>query len=405
MVRESILTAIDIGFTSVTVAVVRVGADQAQVLGTGHVICQNGLQRGMVTSIEEVVNAVVAAVGQAEEAADIRVKNVRLGIRGLHVECFTHHGSVAITRSDREITPDDISAVLESARAVHLGMDKQIIGVIPLEFMVDETSEISNPNGMVGSTLGVDVFITTASSTVVENVVRAVKHAGFDVVDISPSLLGTCEAVVTPEEKELGCVAADLGGDAIDVAVYGEKKLFHVEEIPAGLDLIVWDTAHALGCSISHAREIIKNYGWAGPDYAPDNQTIVVTGLDGRAQKRISTEQLASIVQPRVEEILEAIKEVVTRTGRENLVAAGIVLTGGGALLGGLDRVATNMLGWPARLGVPLQSRIICEMEDSPVFSAAIGLTLEKQAFSFRRGPGSRGGGILKGIRKIFEEF
>ncbi|MFI5347984.1 MAG: cell division protein FtsA [Elusimicrobiota bacterium] len=346
-----------------------------KVLGGASVAC-HGLKGGVVINILEAAAAVTRAVEQAESAVNATVSSVWLGVRGSHLQSFNNRGAYNIARTDREITADDVHSVVSSARAIPLSSDREILHVVPQGFSLDRQRGVPHPVGMEASLLEVDVHLVTASSAHLNNIMKTVAQAGFEVVEPVYSLLAAGETLVTPEEKELGCVLIDLGGQSISLGVYCEGAIKYSKEIALGSDSITRDLAVGLKTSIATAEKIKVDHGIAHPTLLNGDADIDCHGIDGRTPMRVKTKTMMDIILPRVEEIFSIIADELQNSTYADVIApGGAILTGGGSMMRGTIEAATQILGIPVRRGVPHPDRIAADDQWlSPTYSTALGL-------------------------------
>ena len=299
----------------------------------------------------------------AETKANEVVGEVYLGVRGSHIQAFDNKGGYNIARTDKEITGEDVSNVIESAKTVPLSSDREILHVIPQGFSLDRQRGVPNPIGMEGALLEVGVHIVTASTPVINNLVKSVFKGGFRVADTIYTLLAVGELVVSEEEKDLGCLLVDAGGQTTSIAVYSEGSIHFSKEIPLGGDHITRDIAYGLGTTMSAAHEIKEKYGAVFSNMVDEDHTISVTRLDARTKKEIKPRELLDFIQPRAEEIFEKINQSVQSSNYAEL-PGGAILTGGAALLKGMPEAAEQLLDLSqARLGVAAQEILQCPEE------------------------------------------
>lgn len=346
-----------------------------KLLGGSSVVCR-GLKGGVVINIVEAASAVARAVEDAESAAKAVVSQVWLGVRGSHLQSFNNRGAYNIARTDREITADDVSAVVASARAIPLSSDREILHVVPQGFSLDRQRGVPHPVGMEASLLEVDVHLVTSSSAHLNNIMKSVAQAGFEVVEPVYGLLAAGELLVTPEEKELGCVLVDLGGQSISLGVYCEGAIKYSKEIPLGSDFITRDLAVGLKTSIATAERIKIDHGIAHPGLLNGDAEISCHGIDGRTPLSVKTSTLMGFILPRVEEIFSVVAEDLQNSSYADIVApGGAILTGGGCLMRGTIEAAQQVLGVPVRRGVPHPDVVQAEEAWlSPAYSTALGL-------------------------------
>ena len=372
-----LIAGLDIGSGRVTCLI---GSPDAatgvvKVLGGSSVACR-GLKGGVVIDIQEASLAVTRAVEAAEAAVNATVSSVWLGVRGCHLQSFNNRGAYNIARTDREITADDLNAVVSSARAIPLSSDREILHVVPQGFSLDRQRGVPHPVGMEASLLEVDVHLVTASSSHLNNIMKTVAQAGFEVVEPVYGLLAAGETLVTPEEKELGCVLIDFGGQSISLGVYCEGAIKYSKEIALGSDAITRDLAVGLKTSIATAEKIKLEHGIAHPALLNGDADIDCNGIDGRTPMRIKTSTMMNIILPRVEEIFSIVAEALQNSEYMDVVApGGAILTGGGSMMRGTIEAASKILEIPVRRGVPHPDHIQADEQWlSPVYSTALGL-------------------------------
>ncbi len=346
-----------------------------KVLGGSSVACR-GLKGGVVIDIYDAASAVTRAVEEAESSVKATVSSVWLGVRGSHLQSFNNRGAYNIARTDREITADDVNSVVSSARAIPLSSDREILHVVPQGFSLDRQRGVPHPVGMEASLLEVDVHLVTASSAHINNIMKTVAQAGFEVVEPVYGLLAAGETLVTPEEKELGCVLIDFGGQSISLGVYCEGAIRYSKELALGSDFITRDLAVGLKTSIATAEKIKVSHGIAHPGLLNGDADIECHGIDGRTPMRIKTSTMMGIILPRVEEIFSIVAEDLQNSSYADVIApGGAILTGGGSMMRGTIEAASQILGVPVRRGVPHPDHIQAdEVWLSPIYSTALGL-------------------------------
>ena len=381
--KQELVAGLDVGSGRVTCLI---GAPEGpsggiKVLGGASVPCR-GVKGGVVINIIEAASAAARAVEEAEAAAGATVSQVWLGVRGSHLQSFNNRGAFNIARTDREITADDVNSVVGSARAIPLSSDREILHVVPQGFSLDRQRGVPHPVGMEAALLEVDVHIVTASSAHLNNIMKTVGQAGFQVVEPVYGLLAAGELLVTQEEKELGSVLIDLGGQSVSVGVYCEGAIKYSKEIALGSDFITRDLAVGLKTSIATAERIKVEHGIAHPSLLNGDADIDCHGIDGRTPLRVKTSTMMGIILPRVEEIFSIIAEDLQNSSYADVVApGGAVLTGGGALMRGTIEAAHQLLGVPVRLGVPHPDMVVADEKWlSPAYSTALGLLLYSRA-------------------------
>ena len=379
--KQELVAGLDVGSGRVSCLIGTPARDGVKVLGGASVPCR-GVKGGVVINIIEAAAAVTRAVEEAEAAAGATVSEVLLGVRGSHLQSFNNRGAFNIARSDREITPDDVSSVVASARAIPLSSDREILHVVPQGFSLDRQRGVPHPVGMEASLLEVDVHIVTASSAHLNNIMKTVGQAGFSVVEPVYGLLAAGELLVTPEEKELGSVLIDFGGQSVSLGVYCEGAVKYSKEIPIGSDFITRDLAVGLKTSIATAERIKIEHGIAHPSMLGEDGDIDCHGIDGRTPMKVRTSTMMGIILPRVEEIFSIVAEDLQNSSYADVVApGGAILTGGGSLMRGAAEAAQQILGIPVRRGVPHPDQVHAEDQWlSPVYSTALGLLVYAQS-------------------------
>ncbi len=422
MSKPEIIAGLDVGSGQIACVIGRRNPDQDQVeiVAAARQPCR-GLKGGVVINIEETALAITRVVEMAEEMSKETVRDLIVGIRGSHTQTFNHHGAINIARTDKEITTDDVSQVIESTKAVPISTDREIIHVIPQDFVLDRQQGVPNPVGMEGSLLEVEVHIVTAGSSHLNNIWRSINHAGFGIREPVYGLLAVGDVVVTQEEKDLGCLLIDLGGATTGLAIYSDGGVRFTKEIPLGADSITTDLAHGLRTSISQAKMVKERYGTAirpsrkhalvsvaGRDEEIDivDDEITYTSVDGRTTREIQRTTLFEFIAPRVEEIFTLVKQEMDNSGMaEQIVAGGVILTGGGSMMPGLVEAAEKILELPARQGLPQNILGLSEAVSHPSYATSIGLI---NFHSFGDWPrnhksGRRAGGSMFGqIKSMF---
>lgn len=369
------VVGVDIGTTKVC-AVVAAEDDlgRVNILGVG-MAPSDGLNRGVVVNIDRTVNAVREAVEEAERAAGVEVQEVIVGIAGDHVQSFQTRGVVTI-RSE-EITQTDVQRLLEDTMHVALPADREILHVIPQEFIVDGQDGVADPVGMSGVRLEADVHIITGLVSAAKNVYRCIEKAGFAVSDIVLEPLASSFSVLHDDEKEVGVALIDIGGGTTDIAVFEDHTIRHTAVIAVAGDKVTDDIRKGLGVMRDQAEQLKRQFGVALADQADPDEQIEIPGIGGRSEKTIGRDTLAQVIQPRLEEILEIAAMEIKRSGYGRHLGVGCVLTGGGSLVPGTDELAAEVLGMEARIGRPMGlSGGLVEEVDNPKYATGVGLVL-----------------------------
>jgi cell division protein FtsA len=370
------VVGLDIGTTKICCVVAELADDGGLgIVGLGDAPSR-GLRKGVVVNLDTTVDAIKSAVGTAELMAGVDVEQATLGIAGGHIRSFNSRGVVAVSGKDGVVAQDDLDRVMAASQAVSIPQDREILHVLPQEFVLDDQGGIASPKGMIGSRLEANVHIITSSSTSVQNLVTCANRAGLEVRDTVVEQLAVAEAVLTPDEKELGVALLDIGGGTTDLAILEKGSVWHTAVLPVGGDHFSNDLAVGLRTPIPDAERLKKKFGCALASMIDEDTTIEVPSVGGRKPRLLSLGVMAEILQPRAEEIFTLIREEVARAGFERSLNAGIVLTGGGAILPGVTEVAEQVFDQPVRLGPPTGIDGLIEPDAAPQFAVAIGLAM-----------------------------
>jgi len=368
---SEIVVGLDIGTTKVSAVVGEVDADGITILGVGNVPCR-GLRKGVVSNIDWTVRSIAEAIEAAQTMAGVEIRTVYVGVAGSHIRCQSSDGVAAI--SGGEVTRVDVDRVLEGARAIPVDADRQILHVLPREFMVDNQDGIRDPVGMSGVRLGVKVNLITAATSCVQNVVKCAERCELTVADVVLEPLASAEAVLSDDEKEIGVGVVDIGGGTTDLLLYIDGGIAHASVIPAGGNNVTADIAAGLRTPMGEAERLKRNAGCALGRMVADDEEIEVPGVGGHAPRKVPRRVLSDIVEPRVEEIFAVIRKRIEDTGMLEQLSAGIVLTGGAVLMEGMTEFAEEILGMPVRLGVPVGVRGITQLVAGPQYATGVGL-------------------------------
>ncbi|VCU69543.1 Cell division protein FtsA [Pigmentiphaga humi] len=377
MTRETkdLIVALDIG-TSKVVAVVAemLPEGRFEVLGLGQHESR-GMRKGVVVNIETTVNSIQRALEEAELMADCKIRDVFTGIAGSHIRSFNSSGMVAI--KDKEVTATDVARVIETAKAINIPTDQQVLHVLTQEFIVDGQEDIREPIGMSGIRLEVRVHIVTGAVSAAQNIVKCVRRCGLEVQDLILQPLASSLACLTPDEKELGVALVDIGGGTTDIAIFTGGAIRHTAVIPIAGDQITGDIAAALRTPTPDAEEIKLRYGVAKQVLASGDERIEVSGLGDRGPRQLSRQALGAVIEPRVEELFTFVQQVIRESGYDELLSSGIVLTGGTSQMPGMVELAEDIFLKPVRLGVPEYAGGLADVVRSPRFSTVMGLMAE----------------------------
>jgi len=369
---KNMLVGLDIG-TSKIVAIVAEVLEEGQIniIGMGQVPSR-GLKRGMVVNIESTVQAIQRALEEAELMADCKIHQVFTGIAGSHIKSVNSHGMVAI--KDREVTPMDIERVIETARAVTIPPDHQVLHILTQEYSIDGQEGVREPLGMSGVRLEAKVHIVTGAVSAAQNVAKCVRRCGLEVSDLVLQPMASAMAVLSEDEKELGVCLIDIGGGTTDIAVYTNGAIRHTAVIPIAGDQITNDIAMALRTPTKEAEDIKIQHGVALVSLADASQMIEVPGVGERGPRQMSRATLAEVIEPRVEELFQLVQQELRRSGFEEVLSSGMVITGGASLMPGMVELAEEVFHMPVRIGVPKYVGGLSEVVKNPRFSTGVGL-------------------------------
>lgn len=371
--QENIIVGLDIGTTKICAVVGEVSDDGINIIGIGtHPSI--GLRKGVVIDIESTVKSIEKAVEEAKLMAGYDITSVYAGIAGGHITGFNSRGIVAIKSS--EITQSDVDRVIDAARAVAIPMDREVIHVLPQEFIVDEHAGIHNPIGMTGIRLEVKIHVVTGAVTSAHNIIKCANRAGLDVCDIVLESLASAEAVLTEGEKELGTLLLDLGGGTTDMAIFTEKNIRHTYVLSLGGNNLTSDIAIGLHTPLDEAEKIKIEYGSCVPQAINIEESIEVMATGSQVRRTLPRQILSEILELRVEEIFQIIKKEVLKSNMENMVTSGVVLTGGSSLLTDITEVAESIFDLPIRLGKPWGISGLVDVVNNPMYATSVGLVV-----------------------------
>ncbi len=371
--QEEIIVGLDIGTTKICCVVGEVSGNEINIIGVGK-HPSVGLRKGVVVNIESTVQSIKKAVEDAELMAGCEITSAYVGIAGGHVSGFNSRGIVAI--KGNEIRRHDVERVQDAARAVAIPMDREVIHVLPQEYIVDDQFGIMDPIGMSGVRLEAKVHIVTGAVTSANNLIKCTNQAGLDVCDIVLESLASGETVLADEEKELGAALIDLGGGTTDLAIFAGKNIKHTFVLALGGHNLTNDIAIGLRAPIGDAEAIKKQFGTCLFENVGPEEIIEVPGMGGRKSRKLSRQILAEILEPRMEEIFTLVRREIYRAGMENVMASGLVLTGGSSLLDGVTEIAESVFNLPTRLGKPTGIGGLVDVVNNPIYSTGVGLVL-----------------------------
>jgi cell division protein FtsA len=387
------IVGLDIGTSKVLALVGEITADGAiELIGLGSQPSR-GLKKGVVVNIESTVQSIARAVEEAELMADCEINAVYAGIAGSHVRSLNSHGVVAIR--DREVTTGDVEHVIDAAKAVAIPADQRILHVLPQEFIIDGQEGIRDPIGMSGVRLEAKVHIVTGAESAAQNIVKCIQRCGLVVEDVVLEQLASSFAVLTEDEKELGVCLVDIGGGTTDIAVFASGAIRHTAVIPIAGDQVTNDIAVSMRTPTQYAEDIKLRYACALAQLANPDESIEVPSVGDRPARRLARQTLAEVVEPRYEELFNLIREELRRSGLEEVIAAGVVLTGGSARMEGAIELAEEIFHVPVRLGLPGHVRGLADVVRNPIYSTGVGLLIyarENAVSGARRA--ARGGNV-----------
>jgi cell division protein FtsA len=393
--EEGLLVGLDIGTTKICVVVAKVAEGKVNIVGIGS-HPSTGLRKGVVVNMDSTVNSIKKAVEEAELMAGIKIDSCLVGIAGAHIKSFNSNGVVAI--KDKEVRRDDVARAIDAAKAVAIPADRELIHVIPQEYIIDDQDGIKDPIGITGVRLEVKTHIVTGSVSSAQNIIKCCKLAGLNVDDIILGQLASSEATLTPEEKEIGVALVDIGGGTSDIAVFINGSIKFTSVLPFGGNNITNDIAIGLRTPLEEAEKIKKKYGCAFANMIGANETIEVPSVGGRKPRTLMRKTLADIIEPRVEEISSLIYQEIKKSGAERLLASGVVITGGCANLEGIPELAENIFNLPARRGYPIGLGGLVDVVNNPIYATGVGLLV----YGFKNSR-VRKGAFAKGAR--FKDF
>jgi cell division protein FtsA len=371
-----LIVGLDIGTINVRAVVGEYNENGVlEIIGVG-VAPSTGLRRGVVVNIESTLASVAAAVEAAELMSGREVREVYCGAAGASVEGINSRGVVAVTGRGREITREDVDRVIEAARAVVIPMDREVLHVIPQSFIVDDQKGIRNPLDMIGVRLEAEVHIITGSVTTAQNLVKCVNRAGFKVNKLMLQSLAAARATLSSDERELGCLLVDLGGGTTDVLVYADGAPYFSSMLPVGGAQVTNDLSIMLSVPMDAAEKLKRASASAWIESVESDETVIVPGVGGRSPVETPRRRLASIVQPRMEEVYGMVRDRVEKMGHWKHIKGGVVLTGGGALMQGAAELAQEVFQMPVRVGNPITLGGLVEEYRSPIYATAVGLVL-----------------------------
>jgi cell division protein FtsA len=375
-VREdkNLIVGLDIGTSKiVTIVAELLPEGTLKVIGLGQ-HPSRGLKKGVVINIDSTMQAIQRSIEEAELMADCKIKTVFTGIAGNHIKSLNSHGMVKI--KDAEVSQMDVDRVVETARAVALPADQQILHILTQEFIIDGQDDVREPLGMSGMKLEVKVHIVTGAVAAAQNIVKCIKRCGLEVSDLILQPLASSIAVLTEDEKELGVCLVDIGGGTTDIAVFKNGSIRHTAVIAVAGDQMTNDIAVAFRTPTQSAEDIKIKHGCALRQLADAREAVEVPGVDGREARQLSIQTLAEVIEPRVVELYELVLQELRRSGMEEMIASGIVITGGSAMMRGMMELGEEIFHMPVRLGMPRYVGGLSEVVSNPRYATGVGLIL-----------------------------
>lgn len=371
---KNLVIGLDIG-TSKIVAIVAelLPEGTLNVIGLGQHVSR-GLKKGVVVNIDSTVSAIQRAIEEAELMADCKIKSVYTGIAGSHVKSLNSHGMVKI--KDAEVSQTDVDKVVDTARAISLPGDQQILHILTQEFIIDGQEDVREPLGMSGMKLEVKVHIVTGAVAAAQNIIKCIKRCGLEVSDLILQPLASSTAVLTEDEKELGVCLVDIGGGTTDIAVFKNGAIRHTAVVPIAGDQMTNDIAVAFRTPTQSAEDIKVKHGCALRQLADPREVVEVPGVDGREPRQLSVQTLAEVIEPRVVELYEFVLGELRRSGMEEMIASGIVITGGSAMMRGMIELGEEIFHMPVRMGLPRYVGGLSEVVSNPRYATGVGLVL-----------------------------
>lgn len=405
MARKERIVGVDMGTTKIAAIIAEVEDNNVKIVGVGSTP-SNGLKRGVIVNLEKAIESIVKSVDEASRMAGVKVDSCYAGISGSHIESINAHAMIATARSGGVVTKRDIERVIEQAKAIALPLDREIIHAIPIEYVVDNEKGIKDPVGMSGVKLEAEVHIVTAAIASAQNIYTALERAGLRVKDLVLQPLASSYSVLQGDEIDLGVCLLDIGGGTTDLAIFYDGAIRYSEVIPLGGEYITNDIAIGIRTPYKQAEEIKKKNASISLSADEAKEEIKVPGIGGREDRNITRELLASIVTPRVEEILMITNKAIKRSGFYDVLAAGVVITGGTARLRGLDALAEDVFHLPVKIGIPKKIGGLTDIVQDPIYATGVGLILygfeKKNQMLIKK---TRGVGVFDALKKRFEDW
>ena len=372
--NRSLIAGLDIGTSKIAVIAAEVDSEGGfEIIGIGS-HPSRGLKKGVVVNIETTVNAIQRALEEVELMSDCKIREIYTGVAGNHIKSFNSHGMVAI--KDKEVSQVDVGRVMETAKAVNIPADQKVLHILNQDFIIDGQEDVREPIGMSGIRLEVKVHIVTGAVSAVQNIMKCVRRCGLEVCDVVLQPLASAMAVLSEDEKDLGVCLVDIGGGTTDIAVFAHGAIRHTAVIPIAGDQITNDIAMALRTPTKDAEDIKCRYGCALRGMADPQEMVEVPSVGDRGARQLSRQTLAEVIEPRAEELYLLVQAELRRSGFEELLSSGIVITGGSSSLQGMVELAEEIFHMPVRMGLPLYRGSLEEVVRTPRFSTGVGLII-----------------------------
>ena len=408
MAEARIYAGLDIGTTKITAIVAEADedGDGIRIIGVGSAP-SDGLKRGVVVNLEKTTRSIQYAVQEAERMSGRTIRGVFAGIAGDHIRGINSRGVIAVSRKDAEIRPHDLERVIEAAKAVAIPADREILHVLPQEFIVDDQDGIRDPVGMSGVRLEAEVHIITGAASACRNVIRAAERAGLEVEELVLEPLASADAVLTQDERDLGVALFDIGGGTTDVAIFYEGSVRHTAVIGLGGANVTNDLAIGLRTPVERAEQLKLRSGCALTSMVSPKEVVQVPSVGGRMDREVSRHMLAMMIEPRIEEIFELGKKEIHKNHIADLLGAGVVLTGGASSLEGMPELAEQVFDLPVRLGFPMGITGLTEAVCDPRFATGVGLAIHAHMLGARPRKAEQGvfSRLSFGLKRWIEEL
>lgn len=404
--KENLIVGLDIGTTKICAIIGSMTESGLEIVGIGTSVSK-GLRKGVVINIESTVKSICKALQEAELMAGCEIHSVFAGIAGAHITGFNSQGVIAI--KNREVTAEDIQRVIDAAKAIAIPMDREVIHVLPQEYIVDDQDGIKEPLGMSGVRLEAKVHIVTGAVASAQNIIKSCNKANVNVADIVLEPLASSEAVLSADEKELGVAIVDIGGGTTDLAIFVDGAIKHTSVLSLGGNHLTNDIAVGLRTPMAEAERIKRTYGCCLTSNIGSDETIEVPSVGGREARVLSRQLLAEILEPRVEEMLTLVNREIIRSGYEDLIASGVVLTGGTSILPGMPELAEQIFNLPVRRGSPQGVGGLIDVVNSPIYATGVGLVIygskNQQSENFSIGEEKVFDRVMRRMKEWFGEF